>query len=95
MTEQAANTIKTIDLDRVVRHLNTNFEKATRALGRKNQKGTELYQLQVDFAHLIHEIQTGPEYLAPKFISEANELIGKIQIAQIEAQKAAKAAKAK
>lgn len=85
MTEQAANNnqgAKAIDVSRVVRHLNANFKAATQKLGggRKNERGTELYKLQCDFAYMIDEIERGPVYLMPKIISDANELIAAILI---------------
>lgn len=89
MTEQTANTsgVKAIDSSRVVRHLNANFKAAIQKLGKKNEKGTKLYTLQVEFAYMIDEIQRGPVYLMPKVISDANDLIAGILLEQQKAQK--------
>lgn len=94
MTEQAANTtgVKTIDVSRVVRHLNANFKAAIQKMGKRNEKGTKLHTLQVEFAYMIDEIQRGPVYLMPKVIADANDLIAGIQLEQIKAQQASKKA---
>lgn len=93
MTEQTASQpTKTIDSDRVVRHLNRNFADAISGLGKaakdKNGNPNKLYQLQVEFAYMIDEIQRGPVYLMPKVIADANELITKIKLEKAEAQEA-------
>lgn len=70
---------KAINVDQTVRYLNHAFGKAqSKAIsqtGNKNVKGTPLYKFQVEFCYLINEIQRGPSYIAPKKISEANDLI--------------------
>lgn len=101
MAEQ--NTAPTsIPVDKVVRYLNNAFSKATVGMGkalaankRTNAKATPLYLLQVEFAHMIDEIQRGPNYIVPKTISEANEFIDKIHEDRAAAAEAAKASKAK
>lgn len=92
MTEQSANNtgVKTIDVSRVVRHLNANFKAAIQKLGKRNEKGTKLHKLQVDFAYMIDEIQRGPVYLMPKVIADANALIADVQLEQIKAAQANK-----
>lgn len=40
-----------------------------------NVRGSVLYDYQVEFAHLIDEIQRGPVFCAVQRIAEANELI--------------------
>lgn len=101
MAEQ--NTAPTsIPVDKVVRYLNNAFAKATAGMGKAvaankktNTKATPLYTLQVEFAHMIDEIQRGPNYIVPKTISEANEFIDKIHEDRAVAAEAAKAAKSK
>lgn len=61
-----------------VAYLSNAFNKATRSLGNKNQKGTELYDLQVEFAWLLHEIANGPRYIFPKRVEEANQIISEL-----------------
>lgn len=77
---------KTIDTDRVLRHLTRNFSHATRNMG-KAVKGTRLYDLQVEFAYMVDEIQRGPVYLTPKVIADANELIASIIMAEAKQTK--------
>lgn len=70
-------------IEKSVRYLQNQFSKVTAGMGKavratKTQPATELYQLQVDFAYLIDEIQRGPRYFAPKVISECNEFLDNI-----------------
>ena len=69
---------KEINTDQVVSFLTNAFNRATRHLGFKNGAGTELYELQVEFVWLLHEIMTGPRYIVPKHIQTANEMIDEI-----------------
>lgn len=71
---------KRINTDQVIGYLNHAFGKAVQKanLGSKNQKGTKLYEYQVDFSYLIDGIGRSPNYIVPKLITEANELIDKI-----------------
>lgn len=41
--------------------------------------GNLVYRYQVEFTHLIDEIQRGPQYIVPKVISDANELIRQLE----------------
>ena len=69
---------KKINVEQVVKYLCHAFSKAQqRALPKigKNARGTALHRFQVDFCYLIDHIERGPAYIAPKKISEANELI--------------------
>lgn len=70
---------KAINLQQVTAYLSAAFSKATRHLGNKNNIGTPLYDYQVEFCWLQHEITTGPSYIAPKVIQEANDLIAEIE----------------
>jgi hypothetical protein len=70
-------------IEKSVRYLSAQFAKATAGMGKavratKNAPATDLYLLQVDFAHMIDEIQRGPKYFAPKVISECNEFLDAI-----------------
>ena len=69
---------KEIDVEQVVTFLSSAFNKATYSYGFKNNKGTELYNLQTEMAWMLHEIQMGPRYIAAKRIQEANEFIESI-----------------
>lgn len=78
-----------INTDNVVRFLNGAFAKATAGMPKAvapNKKtgaaASRLYELQVEFAYLINEIQRGPNYFAPKVISEANEFLDAIREAR-------------
>lgn len=69
---------KDINLDQVISYLTNAFNRASRHLGFKNQKGTVLYDYQVEMMYLISDIRQGPKYFAPKRITAANELIEKV-----------------
>lgn len=82
-----------IDTDQVVNYLSHSFEKTQQQvaprLGSKAHRhkkstgkvpnGTTLYRYQVEFCYLIDEIQRGPQYIVPKIISDANELIAQLE----------------
>lgn len=84
---------KEINVDDVIKYLSRAFSKAaskaagtvgTRAHRFKEQKSgrwetTPLYDYQVDFCYLIHNISTGPRYIATKNIQRANELIAELE----------------
>ncbi len=72
---------KKINVEKVVKYLNHTFSKAQQQAintGSKNGKGTKLYDFQVEFCYLIDHIERGPAYLVSKKISEANDLIEKL-----------------
>ncbi len=69
---------KEINLDQVVTYLTNAFGRASRYLGFRNQLGTDLYQYQVEFMYMIDDIKRGPNYIVPKRIAEANQLIDNI-----------------
>lgn len=60
-----------------IHELNGKFREATRKMG-SNIAGTQLNEWQTDFAHYIHEASRGPEYIAPKFLLNAEALISQI-----------------
>lgn len=68
-----------INTEQVVSYLSFAFsraqQKALHAIGNRNHHGTALYDYQVEFCYLIDEIQRGPEYILPKVIQDANQLI--------------------
>lgn len=72
---------KHINVPQVLEYLHRAFERASDYYGPRSKavKGTPLYEFQVDFAYLIHEIQTGPPYILPKAIQEANDLIQRME----------------
>jgi hypothetical protein len=71
--------------NKVVEDLSERFGKATKGV-RNNARGTRLYKWQVDFAYFVHEIVSGPTYIAPKIIDNANRFIdGIIKIRKDEA----------
>ena len=67
--------------DKVVEDLSERFLDATtdrvgpKRIRRNNTKGTQLYKWQVEFAYMVHEITSGPSYIAPKIIDNANRFI--------------------
>jgi len=83
---------KEINIDDVIKYLSRAFSKATtkaastigvRAHRFKEHDGswatTPLYDYQVDFCHLINNINKGPRYIAIKNIQRANELIAELE----------------
>lgn len=82
-----------IDIDQVVGYLSHAFEKVCqqaqaifREKPERNQEptgsipnGNRLYRYQVEFCYLIDDIQRGPQYIIPKKISDANELIDQLE----------------
>lgn len=67
--------VKRIDVGQSVRYFNHTFAEIIYPLGRNNVYGTLTYTLQVDYAHLIHELQMSPQYNIPKLISDINAFL--------------------
>jgi|SRR5271157_682420 len=72
-----------INTEQVISYLSHAFssamKKAQPLVGNRNHKGTTLYEYQVDFCYLVDEIQRGPEYILPKIIQDANQLIVELE----------------
>ena len=51
------------------------MQKASYQIGIRNHKGTCLWRYQTEFCYLVDEIQRGPQYILPKVIQDANQLI--------------------
>lgn len=72
---------KDINIEQVTSYLNHAFSDATTHFNESAYKdpdtkqATRLYRYQVDFSHLINEIQNGPMYIVPMRIQECNDLI--------------------
>jgi hypothetical protein len=68
-----------INTEQVVSYLSHAFvramQKAAHSIGNRNHKGTCLYRYQTEFCYLVDEIQRGPEYILPKVIQDANQMI--------------------
>lgn len=83
LKEKEQQPQKKINVEQVVGYLNHAFskasQKANRVIGSKNSKGTKMYRYQVEFCYLVDNIQRGPRYITPKLITEANELIAKLE----------------
>lgn len=79
MVQRVKENQKPINIEQTAAYLSVAFANATRKFGSKNHKGTELYDLQVEFCWLMHEITAGPPYIAPIPIQEANDLIARIE----------------
>jgi hypothetical protein len=63
--------------NKVVEDLTERFAKATKGI-RNNTRGTQLHKWQSDFAYFVNEIVSGPTYIAPKIIDNANRYIDSI-----------------
>jgi len=69
-----------IDVDHVIRYLSRQFRQRTESYGRFTAvKGTELYDLQVNFSYLLDSIKRGPTYHASKVIAITNDFLDKIK----------------
>lgn len=60
--------------NKVIEDLSDRFAKATKGI-RDNKRGTQLNKWQTDFAYFQNEIVSGPSYIAPKIIDNANRFI--------------------
>lgn len=60
--------------NKVVEDLSERFAKATKGI-RNNTSGTQLHKWQSDFAYYVNDIVSGPTYIAPKIIDNANRYI--------------------
>ena len=69
---------KKIDTTQVTRYLAKVFANATEHLGRTAVKGSELYDLQVEFSYYIDDITRGPVYHVSKVIADCNQFIDDI-----------------
>lgn len=76
---------KEINTQQVIRFLTHSFASATQGMGKairlvddKKVTMTPLYKFQVEFCHMVHDIDHGPKYLIPKVIADCNDLIRKI-----------------
>jgi hypothetical protein len=87
-----------INTEQVVSYLSHAFisamKKAQPLVGNRNHKGTTLFEYQVDFCYLVDEIQRGPEYILPKIIQDANQLIVELERETFQYVDEAKAAQA-
>lgn len=86
-------THEKIDTDQVVNYLTHAFEKTYQHVSNsintkptrkaeptgKIPDGNLLYNYQVEFCYMIDEIQRGPQYIIPKVISDANNLISQLE----------------
>jgi hypothetical protein len=60
--------------NKVVEDLTERFAKATKGI-RNNTRGSQLHKWQTDFAYFLNEIVSGPTYIAPKIIDNANRFV--------------------
>ena len=78
-----ADENKRINTPQVLGYLNHAFAEALKeaapVLGVRNTRGTDLYNYQVEFCYLVDDIKRGPNYIVPKAITQANELIAEIR----------------
>lgn len=76
--QQTKSVLSSEQINQSVAALSAAFSKATDYWpAHRNYKGTDLYDLQVDFCWIMREITDGPVYIVPARIQEANELIAK------------------
>jgi len=77
MTEKEPQREK--DVSQIVRYLTATFNQAIAPLERanrpKNGGPNRAYQLQTEFAYLLHEVVMGPRCVLQRNITECNEFI--------------------
>lgn len=66
------------DSTQISNRLKYEFRERVKKLGNRNEKGTLLYNLQVDFSYIINEIQKGPTFFIPKLLSDYQQLLKRI-----------------
>jgi len=66
------------DSQQIVNRIKYEFRERTKKLGNKNEKGTLLHTLQVEFSYIVNEIQRGPSFFLPKLLSDYQQLLKKI-----------------
>ena len=62
------DSIIDVNLSREIGTLNHKFLLATKRFGNRNNAGTKLHELQVDFAHKINNLKYAPDYIMTKLI---------------------------
>jgi hypothetical protein len=62
-------------VDAQIREINRRFGQAVEKLCRDRTKGTKRYQMEVEFAYLLNDIKTSPNYIVPMLVEQARELI--------------------
>ena len=75
-------TMSDRDVMRAVSHFQHTFRQKTQHMqGRVVKKGTELYNMQVNLAYDLHELQFGYLYKRPQLMAKINEMINTISSA--------------
>lgn len=67
-------TTPAFSYDEHIRGLKEKFSRLIRNAGFKNTKGTKRYELEVNFAYMMHELEMGPLYLRGKLFEQANDV---------------------
>jgi len=68
-----------INVDKEIDYLNYKFTEATKRFKPiNNKKGSELYNIQVDFCYLLNDIKFAPQYIVHKLISKIHNFINGI-----------------
>lgn len=73
------NVEKKIDVNLVVNYLNKSFQKINQTFPKANRDNSgrinQTYKNEVEFAHLINDIQRGPEALITHYVAKANAFL--------------------
>lgn len=69
----------TIDNSKEITYLNYKFIEATKHLGKNNQAGTRLFELQVDFAYKLNKLRYAPGYILSRMVSNIHTFINEIE----------------
>jgi len=68
-----------------VKEINERFGRLIKNLGSNNRKGTERYNIEVNFAYAIREIELSPIYMQGKMFDKATGIVGRL-IAALKTQ---------
>lgn len=61
-----------------VKELNERFGRLIKQLGWRNEKGTDRYKFEVDFAYAVNEISICPTYLKGKMFDKASGVVNNL-----------------
>lgn len=73
-----ANPIPYFNAELHLKELNDKFGRLIKNFGANNKKGSERYNLEVNFAYAMHEIQQSPPYMQGKMFDKATNMVSRM-----------------
>ena len=67
-----------INMAREISTLNRKFDSVTKHFGNNNLKGTQLHEIQVDFAYKINKLKYAPDHVAHKMVYNTYQFVNDI-----------------